>query len=430
MLSYYDGMNQAQSRLRNLIDEELPALPVMLGPDAGDLLGVAVTSAGGRLISARPRQVQWQPGRALTVVYDARLASAQQSAIQTSLVAITGAHIPTSAMVLEQGASRVGVWTLAEDPSLPGLAIALDAERMRDLLDDLGSPPAALQVKLRAYRPGRRGVVEVQAGPTRLFVKVVMPAKVAALQRRHALLSECLPVPHSHGWSEEFGLVILEAMPGSTLRDVLSQKRAPLPDTRQIAAMLDRIPAPGDGRRPPDVLGSLAMHSELLGRLLPELRPRLESLSACLADETNAGPLVPVHGDLHEAQLMVLDTKITGLIDVDTVGLGHRVDDWAHMIGHLATRLEAAPRAIRPRIQEYGRQIVAIADSQVDPTALRRRVAAVILALATGPFRVQTRAWPSETRQRVALAERWCESARSTPPRKSAMGSLEQKREV
>ena len=50
-------------------------------------------------------------------------------------------------------------------------------------------------------------------------------------------------------------------------------------------------------------------------------------------------------------------------------------------------------------------------DSWVDPIDLRRRVAAVIIGLATGPFRVQVETWPTEVRRRLDLAERWVESA-------------------
>jgi hypothetical protein len=48
----------------------------------------------------------------------------------------------------------------------------------------------------------------------------------------------------------------------------------------------------------------------------------------------------------------------------------------------------------------------------VDPIDLRRRVAAVVLGLATGPFRVQRDNWPSATLQRIEMAERWLTSAR------------------
>ncbi len=409
--SYTRDMKEARTRLHELRDQALPAMPAMLGGGADELLSLAVSAAEGKLISARPHQVHWQPGRALTVVYDASVAWAGQRPVQERLVAMTGARLPDEALVLEHGDARVGLWALQQDPLLPGLAVALDAAAMHGLLTSLGVRPDGLSLRLRAYRPGRRAVVQAQADGHRLFVKVVRPRKAAALQKRHALLARRLPVPHSHGWSDEHGLVVLEAMPGATLREALGRLGTPLPDPRQIAALLDSIEAPSDAQAPPDLVAATVTYGELLGRILPDLEPQLRRLIDGIGEAGRLGPVVPVHGDLHEAQLMVAQGQVVGLLDVDTVGLGHRVDDWATMVGHLATRLDAAPKRIRPRIQAYAKQLLALADAQVDPVTLRQRAAAVVLGLATGPFRVQTRAWPAETRRRVALAEQWLATA-------------------
>jgi len=406
-------MKETRERLKELRDEALPAMPAMLGNGANDLLSLAVSAAEGKLVSARAQQVHWQPGQALTVVYDAAVAWAGQRPVQERLVAMTGVKLPDEALVLEDRDVRVGLWALALDPLLPGLAVALDAAGMQGLLASLGVAPDGLRLRLRAYRPGRRAVVQAQADGERLFVKVVRPRKVAALQERHALLAQRLPVPHSHGWSEDYGLVVLEAMPGATLREALGRRGAPLPDPMQIAALLDRIEEPADAKAPPDHVASAVTYGELLGRILPDLGPRLERLVDGLGEDGRLGPVVPVHGDLHEAQLMVAQGQIVGLLDVDTVGLGHRVNDWATMVGHLATRFDAAPRGLRPRIQAYAKQLLALADAQVDRVTLRQRAAAVVLGLATGPFRVQTSAWPAETRRRVTLAEQWLASAQS-----------------
>jgi len=46
-----------------------------------------------------------------------------------------------------------------------------------------------------------------------------------------------------------------------------------------------------------------------------------------------------------------------------------------------------------------------------DPVSLRLRTAAVVLGLATGPFRVQEANWPAVTERRIALSEEWVLSA-------------------
>ena len=50
------------------------------------------------------------------------------------------------------------------------------------------------------------------------------------------------------------------------------------------------------------------------------------------------GPVVATHGDFHEGQLTVTRVgegwRPSGLLDVDTVGPGHRVDDLACLVAH------------------------------------------------------------------------------------------------
>jgi hypothetical protein len=46
----------------------------------------------------------------------------------------------------------------------------------------------------------------------------------------------------------------------------------------------------------------------------------------------------------------------------------------------------------------------------VDAAELRRRTAAVVLSLATGPHRVQEAGWQVATRARLDLATRWLHS--------------------
>src|SRR5690606_26735783 len=150
----------------------------------------------------------------------------------------------------------------------------------------------------------RRAVVEVWAGQMRFFLKVVPPAQIAGLQARHRLMGDLLPVPRSHGWSTELGLVVLEALPGQTLRAALGDRSFPLPDPQTIAAMLDIIPDPGDGARAGSPLTAARSHARLLKRVVPECADDLAAIVDRLQDDGPPGDLVPVHGDLHEAQLL------------------------------------------------------------------------------------------------------------------------------
>lgn len=144
----------------------------------------------------------------------------------------------------------------------------------------------------------------------------------------------------------------------------------------------------------------------------PEQADRLHALAGALeaVDAARDEPLVPAHGDLHEAQLLVQRGRISGLLDVDTYGHGRRVDDLATLIGHLATLATTTPR--RAAVERYAARLLAGFDRAVDPVMLRCAVADVVLGLATGPFRVVEADWPAATDARIALAERWVASAR------------------
>lgn len=391
-------------RLAALRDPALPAMRTMLGREARAMLSAA-TGDRSDVTSARPAQIHWDPGSALAVVYEARTSAA---ATAERLVAFTATELPARATVLERGDERVAVWPMSRDPWLPGLAVALDPVRARALLDGLGVPAGEVRPRVRSYRPGRRAVVELTVGRVRLFVKVVRPERAQALQARHAAMSDALPVPRSHGWSAEHGVVVLEALPGATLRETLSATHAQLPDPAALLSLLARIPSIRDGAvRRTDWAEQARGHARLLSLVMPDLRDRLDALLERCADDRKPGPLTPIHGDLHEAQLKVRDGRITGVLDVDTVCAGYRIDDWATLAGHLAVWGPAQPARVRERTRDHLAGLLRAAHQEVEKEALRRRVANVIVALATGPFRAQSAGWPAQVRSRIELAGRW-----------------------
>jgi hypothetical protein len=408
-------VNQALS-LRVFRDPKLPAMSVLLGPESRELLGAAVALVDGKVAGARPSHIRWQPGSSLTVVYEAQILRPEQRTATTEyLVATTGDSVPEGAVVLKRGDEQVGVWLQANDPALPGLATALDPRRARALLDQLGVSGGVVKTRLRSYRPLRRAVVEIRSGSLRLFAKLVPPSEARGLQDRHAVFARAIRAPRSLGWSEEHGLVVLEALPGITLREALTSRDRVLPDPGQVAGILEALPrfAGGPVRGP---LASVARHSRLLGLLAPELKAALTGFAQRAKEEgLGAAEPVPVHGDFYDAQILTSGGKVSGVLDIDAAGLGARIDDWATMIGHLAVRVGTADAKANRRNRDYARHLLAIAESQADTAELRRRIAAVVLAMATGPFRVQTPNWPGETRRRIRLAIRWLDDAESRP---------------
>lgn len=158
-----------------------PELRLLLGTDAASVLEAAVGAAGGVLERWRPRQVAHQPARSTVVQYRADVRWAYGSCTAETVVAATGSKTSLGAAVLDDGTNQVALWRWPFDPSLPGLSAALDKARVAALLDDLGASGEAVQLRVRAYRPGRRAVVEATGRRGRLFLKVVRPAIAEAL---------------------------------------------------------------------------------------------------------------------------------------------------------------------------------------------------------------------------------------------------------
>ena len=392
--------------LTGLHDPTLPAVPTLLTEPA-TVLAPLLADAAGRLGPVTPRQVSWTPGRRLVVRYDVAVRWPHGESTEM-LVATTGA-VPQGCARVEAGDVSVGVWRVPDDPWLPGLAPISAHAEMNRLLDALGLAAGEPTTRLVAYRPGRRAVLRVHRADTTLYVKVVRPDEAAALHHRHRLLHPAAPVPQSLGYDPALGLVVLQALDGELLRTAL-RGSGPLPDPATLAAVLDRLPAAGAE------MGSSGWGAARFVPLLAALRPhwgdRLADLTTEIGEvEHGLGdPLVSVHGDFHEAQLLVTGGDVVGLLDVDTFGTGRRIDDLATMVGHLAALALGAPH--RRTVERYALRLLDHFDRLVDPVALRYGVAAVLLGLATGPFRVCEPAWRQRTDQRLELAARWVESAR------------------
>lgn len=390
-------------------DAALPALAVLLGPGAEDVLNAALDSAGARVVDARTRQVRYVPGRSIAAQYAVSVVWDDGRKTTETLVATSGGPPPAGAAVVETEGVQITIWRYPHDPHLPGLAAATDPARVGRLLSDLGAPTDIPRLRRRAYRPGRRAVIEATTPRARIYLKVVRPSRVADLQTRHTSMTGHVPVPSSHGWSADLGLVVLQSMAGKTLRKALETGTRRLPSGRQVLELLDAMPnPPAVATHVAGPVGRVAEHARLLDAVAPHLGNRIAAVAGAV-QATPDEPNTPVHGDFHSSQILVKQSDIVGLIDVDTTGSGARSDDVAGLLGHLAA-LGLADRA-HNTIGRYGASLIGEFDLVSDPVSLRLRTAAVVLGLATGPFRVQEANWPLAVEHRLALAEQWIDSA-------------------
>lgn len=400
----------------------------------------------GTITDWRPQHVSHRVGRSTTVQF---AVSTETSTGRTATFAVVLAHGVKGPLPLRSGGHELVGWRLADDPRLPGLERALRADRVASLLELIGHPVGPPSLRRRAYRPGRRAVVEVTGPEGRLFLKVVRPARAAALADIHRRSGLTLPVPRVLGCTTD-GIVVLSALPGRTLRSALTSVDPAephlvdrLPGYHEISAHLDRLPplprpelTPATRPSGPgDRATKVRRQADLISTVLPDLAPALDDLVDRTAtmmggasshrrrdragDTEDERPLVPVHGDLYESQIMVTRgtrPSVCGVLDLDTVGAGHRIDDIATLCAHLSTLALRSASGDRPPtplgdpatpVGRYLRTLFEAAEADHEPAGLRARTAARVVGMATGPFRVQETGWPASTKRRLDLARAW-----------------------
>lgn len=103
------------------------------------------------------------------------------------------------------------------------------------------------------------------------------------------------------------------------------------------------------------------------------------------------GPVVATHGDFYEANIFTVDGRATSVIDIESAGPGHLVDDLATLMAHLVVLpdLSAVHYAQLPGLID--RWYAAFCDV-VDGPTLRARTAGLILGLMSGAGEAQASA--------------------------------------
>ncbi|MFI9488011.1 phosphotransferase [Promicromonospora sp. NPDC052451] len=404
-------------------------LDLLTGDSAAGLLDAAVATAGGELVDWRVRQVDHRPGSTTTVAYRATVrwdGVARSETLGASVGRARDSSKP-GVVTLSDGDATVAVWRFPDDPALPALPGAFDPAGVEELLAGLGvghQARAHPELTVRAYRPTRRAVIEARAAAARVFLKVLRPRKVADLHRRHELLSRAgLPVPRPLGWSDD-GLLMLSPLRGTEMRAAVRDgARIPSPD--EVLDLLDRLPGEvRDLPRRPAWSESAEHYAGVIGAALPAEAGRAADLAGAVGErlaERGTGT-DPTHGDLYEAQIMLTDGRITGLLDVDSAGPGHRADDLACLVAHLdvlslvrgtdPARTASAAR-MRRLAADYAAAFAAAPRGRgADRGDLSARVAGVLLSLATGPHRVQERGWQDATSRRLDAVAAWLDGSR------------------
>jgi hypothetical protein len=307
------------------------------------------------------------------------------------------------------------IWVFPEDPALPGLVAATDAEHVRRRLR---TRSAHVTVEPIRYRPRRRAVLRYRIEGGRDHIgKVVRPARGRRLLAlADALGSTGLPLALPVGQLAR-GALLLPCLPGTSLRDLL-QTGGALPRPERVAALPVELhcqcapllaglgPDGSAGRRRVDPHTALCA-AQVVVRLLPDhgcAAARLaDAVIRSLEDEEPPEERT-VHGDLYENQVMV-DGENLGLIDLDDLGPGDPVLDAANFTAHLLVLgTSGSPgAAVILRYRDELRSVL-LRTLDVDPAALAWREAYCLLRLASGPFRALHPEWPRRIADRLALA--------------------------
>ncbi|HSL58545.1 MAG TPA: aminoglycoside phosphotransferase family protein [Acidimicrobiales bacterium] len=399
-----------------LSDPTLPAATHLFGERARHLVGAGVTQLGGTLRDLRLVQVAYRPERELVGRYAATIAwGAADPVTETLLAGTTADGPPPGTLPLVADDLAVGLWRWPFDPALPGLDTAVTPSRAATLVGAFVGGVPALQV--RAYRPTRRAVVRATGPHGEVYLKVVRPTSLDAVVARHTMLAgtvlaRTVGVPELLAVDADAGILVMRALPGETLRSRLLDGDARAADPTALIEVLDALagaPAPSGLGRATSPRATAAGHAALIERVLPDVEGRLLAVLDLLGSAPDAGTTL-VHGDLHDGQLTVADGSISGILDLDGVGLGHRVDDIGNLLAHLSTLALGAPRA-RPTIDATVERIWSEAAPSLGCDELARAAAAATVGLATGPFTAQQARWPVATRRRLALAARWLRRA-------------------
>ncbi|RMB58398.1 phosphotransferase [Tessaracoccus antarcticus] len=381
---------------------------LLTSPRVGPLLTTAVEHAGGVLGEWKLDHVDTNPEQSTTATYMAEVTWpwGQRSEL-LGVSARSGALSPTDrgAEIFADGTREVAVWLYPNDPDLPGLPRAAFADQLAEMFNAegvLSHPVTAeeLAVTMIGYRPRRRAVVEVvvrDSGET-FFIKVLRARLFDDVLSKHRLLLDAgVPAPNVAFVTPDH-LMVTRKLPGQSLAKALFDPGDPC-TAEQLVAALDAMPeAVTQLERRPPWSDAVAHYAAMVTHAVPELGAKLqwavENITAGLAGVPLG--IEATHGDFHEGQIRVAGGGIVGVLDVDTIGPGRRADDLACLMAHLSTIQRMNPTQ-ESKVRDLLARWVPVFDQRVDPVELRLRTAAVVISLATGPYRGQEPQWRDTT---------------------------------
>lgn len=376
-------------------------------------LGQVLEEHGHHLVEAELVDLQHRPGAGATGVFRVRATPEDQtetSGPQELFLALTAEAVPEDGVIAagQDAEATWSAWFHPHDPLLTGLALASDPDSVASLW---GGGGTLVDLQTVSYRPLRRAVLRAvvsgDMGQRTLFLKVMRPGLATRLHHRHTLLAAAgVPVPAVLG-PPVADVLALEQGQGDVLATAIMADGARHIQPADVLGVLDRMPQELVELPRRDAWSDrIVDYGHAAATALPGQAQRIRSLVEHLRrqlDTTDRGPVVPTHGDFYEANLLVSRNRISGVLDIDGAGPGHRVDDLACFLGHLAVLPAVDHRYVY--VDQALRRFHTSFVAGVDPAALACRSSAVALSLVAGARDSGRRDWQASARQRLDIAE-------------------------
>lgn len=406
--------------------DEPAQLEFLSSPDAHPAIITALQQDGIYATSVHLESIQHRPGAGVTGIY--RIVVSEPPPVpdpssegsRPQIYPMAGDHmhelyvgvttervrITSDAVVTAQSpAGRLSIWQHPWDPALEGLRLATDPAAVAE---HWGSGARLTALETVSYRPLRRAVIAADfADGSRTYLKVLRTGRAEDLDHRHRMLLDAgIPAPRPVREPLD-DVVALRQGEGMSLAEHFLADGAARVRPQDFIQLLDELPAEVMELPARDAwTDRLAAYASAAEAALPEASERIRALKdLILADlaVTDRGPLVPTHGDFYEGNLLMSGSEISCLLDVDSLGPGHRVDDLACFLGHLAVLPAVDPRYIHAPAA-FDRFARAFAEN-VDPRSLQVRSASVALSLVAGARDARRTGWEAQAEHRLRCAE-------------------------
>jgi len=209
----------------------------------------------------------------------------------------------------------------------------------------------------------------------------------------------------------ELRTLALEEAPGASLQQILLQRLDGAGAARAVARAAAAFNQDDVGitRRHTvaDQLHDVRLAATLVQWACPNLRARVEAITAAVAAGLEDVRPAPIHADLKPDHIFLSGEQVI-FIDLDSVALGDPVRDPAHLVAYVAGRvgLDSVPAA---RARAWAAAFVAEYFDRV-PAPWRKRFAlhcaGALLEVASGLFRHQEPRWREQVAAAVVEAER------------------------